>query len=206
MDLKEINSLLGEKNKTIEFNKKTKLVSPVDIGSVESERNNLFERGKSLLGFNQPAQSQSIPEQVMSLIPQTPEFLKKAIHSASSKYNIPSKILSAQGFAESGYRPEVMSGKQKSSAGAIGAFQFMPNTLQELKRLGYPDFDPTDPEQSAHAAAFYLRTIADRTTGGNINESLKAYNAGEGNYRKYKGDIPFNETKNYVKKITDLAK
>lgn len=210
MNREQINKLLGEKNKIIDFNKKTKLVSPVDVKSVEAERDSLFQRGKKLLGFsesqpiNQPI---SPPVPVITPIPSTPKNLVKTFETASKERNIPVNLLTAQAHQESmAFNPKVISGEIKSPAGATGISQFMPNAIEELKRVGYPEFDPNDPYQAIPAQAFYMRLIADRTTGGDLEEALKAYNAGEGNYKKYGKDMDFPETKKYVQRIKDLRK
>jgi soluble lytic murein transglycosylase-like protein len=80
-----------------------------------------------------------------------------------------------------------------SSSGAIGLMQFMPDTA---KGLG---IDPTDPNQSIDGAAQYLSSLYKQF--GDWKLAVAAYNAGEGNVRKYGGIPPFQETQNYVKKI-----
>ena len=60
-----------------------------------------------------------------------------------------------------------------------------------------------DPEQNIMGGT---RQLADklRTFGGNVDMALAAYNAGEGNVRKYHGVPPFPETLRYIAKIHDL--
>jgi len=58
----------------------------------------------------------------------------------------------------------------RSSAGAVGHMQIMPDTA---RRLG---IDPTDPVQSIYGAARLLRQNMDRY--GNVPDALRAYNAG----------------------------
>jgi hypothetical protein len=52
------------------------------------------------------------------------------IAQVAAQYSIPPAILYAVGEVESGYSDAVISGQQTSSAGAVGAFQFMPATAQ----------------------------------------------------------------------------
>jgi hypothetical protein len=81
----------------------------------------------------------------------------------------------------------------RSSAGAIGLAQLMPGTAAEL------GVDPLDPEQNLRGGARYLRMMQDEF--GDTQTALQAYNAGPGNVRKYGGNVPFEETQNYVAKI-----
>jgi soluble lytic murein transglycosylase-like protein len=50
------------------------------------------------------------------------------------------------------------------------------------------------------AGAKYLRYLTDRF-GGDQQKALAAYNAGEGNVRRFRGVPPFRETRNYVQRV-----
>ena len=82
-----------------------------------------------------------------------------------------------------------------SSRGAYGLSQLMPATAAEL------GVDPTDPVQNLRGGARYLRMMQDEF--GDTRTALQAYNAGPGNVRKYGGNVPFEETQNYVSRILD---
>lgn len=113
---------------------------------------------------------------------------------------------------ESTYRPNLT-----SSAGAHGVLQLMPSTA---KWLG--DADPRitketasrleEPPHSLRMGAVYFRRMLDRSDQ-NVAYALASYNAGPGNFDKWERKwrniptedfievIPFNETRNYVKRI-----
>ena len=75
---------------------------------------------------------------------------------------------------ESGYDPAVAFGLRRSSAGAEGIAQLMPQY--------YPGVDRTDPEQSLQAGARTMRHYL-LATDGDVRQSLAAYNAGLGRVR-----------------------
>ncbi len=60
--------------------------------------------------------------------------------------------------------------------------------------------DPTDPLQNLDGGARYLATQLN--SFGRIDFALAAYNAGPGNVQKYGGIPPFEETQNYVRRIS----
>lgn len=121
-------------------------------------------------------------------IPETPEYLKPWIRQASYDFGVPTKLLSALLYQESGFNP-----KAKSKAGAIGIAQLMPATARSY------GIDPTDPFESIRGAAMYLRDAYKEF--GSWEKALAAYNAGSGAVRKYKGIPPYKETQNYVRSI-----
>ena len=57
-----------------------------------------------------------------------------------------------------------------------------------------------DPAQNIQAGAKYLRYLTDRFAGDQ-QKAIAAYNAGEGNVRRFNGIPPFKETRNYVERV-----
>lgn len=108
------------------------------------------------------------------------------------KYGLPTGLLYSVAAAESGGDPFAVSGD-----GAKGLFQFMPGTAKDVGLKGRDVFDP---HKSAEAAAKYLRYLND-ATGGNLEETLAAYNWGLGNVQKKGIDNMPAETRNYVPKV-----
>lgn len=96
-----------------------------------------------------------------------------AIRDAEQTNGLPHNLLARLLWQESRYRADIISGKVKSSAGAIGIAQFMPATAKEW------GIDPRNPYQSIAAAGKYLARLYARF--GNWEEALAAYNWGQGN-------------------------
>jgi len=103
----------------------------------------------------------------------------------------------------------------RSSAGASGLMQLMPATARWVaKKLGMRDFTQaqvTDVEVNIALGTSYLRYVLDELEGSPVLAAA-AYNAGPGRARRWKADrplegaiyaesIPFNETRDYVKKV-----
>ena len=73
--------------------------------------------------------------------------------------------------------------------------QLMPGTARDL---GVDAFNPaTAVDGAARLMSKHLRSF-----GGRVDLALAAYNAGPGNVRKYGGVPPFEETQNYVQRVT----
>lgn len=113
------------------------------------------------------------------------------IVEAAKKFDVDAALVSAVIKAESDYNPRVVSHK-----GARGLMQLMPATAA---RFGVKD--SFDPSANIHGGTRYLRWLLDKFEG-NADLAVAAYNAGEGNIKKYNGIPPFRETINYVKKIS----
>jgi soluble lytic murein transglycosylase-like protein len=110
---------------------------------------------------------------------------------ASWEYDVDPALVSAVMKAESSFNPTVVSHK-----GAQGLMQLMPATA---RRFGVSD--AFDPVQNIRGGVRYLRVLLDMFEE-DAELALAAYNAGEGNVRKYGGVPPFRETRNYVRKIS----
>ena len=121
----------------------------------------------------------------------------QTIQKAAEQYDIPVGILAALLEQESAYRPDIISGKTKSSAGALGIAQFLPGTAAQM------GVDPLDPESAIPGAAKYLRHLMD-TYGFDLKTAIYAYNAGPGTVQKY-GVGATEENKNYYPGIISKA-
>lgn len=118
-----------------------------------------------------------------------------AIAAAEDAQGIPRNLLARLLYQESHYRPEIINGIKRSSAGAIGIAQFMPATAAEM------GIDPLDPFASIDAAARYLRRLYN-ATGSDWKLALASYNWGIGNVtRKGIAAAPA-ETRDYVAQIS----
>ena len=110
---------------------------------------------------------------------------------ASQTYGVPVSLLKAVAKAESDFNPNVV-----SSAGAVGIMQLMPATAKELGVQNIYDV-----KENIMGGAKELSGLLKRYHG-DLTLTLAGYNAGIGNVQKYGGVPPFQETQNYIKKIT----
>ncbi|MDQ6800457.1 MAG: lytic transglycosylase domain-containing protein [Acidobacteriota bacterium] len=126
----------------------------------------------------------------------TADFFKKQvpfgsiIYLAAKKNHVSPELVAAVARAESAFHPAA-----RSHRGAIGLMQLVPRTGRWMGAT-----DLTDPIQNIVAGAKYLRYLSDRF-GGNEDHVIAAYNAGEGNVRRFDGVPPFNETRDYVDRV-----
>ena len=116
--------------------------------------------------------------------------IEAGIDRAADRYDLPPALIRAVIEAESNYRPRVV-----SPAGAQGLMQLMPATARELGVI-----DPLDIQQNIDGGARYLRQMLDRYDG-DLKLALSAYNAGPGTVGRYKGDVPYAETRAYVARV-----
>ena len=107
------------------------------------------------------------------------ERFRSLIAQAAQRHHLDTALLAAVVHVESGGNPQAV-----SPAGAQGLTQLIPATAQ---RFGV--HDPFDPAQSLDGAAKYLRGLLGQF-GGDVSKALAAYNAGEGNVKKYGGLPP----------------
>jgi soluble lytic murein transglycosylase-like protein len=112
------------------------------------------------------------------------------IDRAAQLYNVPAELVRAVIWAESAGDASAI-----SRAGALGLMQLMPRTAGDM----YVQ-DPVDPAQNIMGGTRYLRWLANQF-GGDMLLTLAAYNAGPDAVRKYNGVPPFDETRQYCKKV-----
>jgi soluble lytic murein transglycosylase-like protein len=140
-------------------------------------------------GYSGPAsrRSVSIPKRLSERRTDAPP---DQIDRAAALYKIPAELVRAVILAESAGNAGAISHK-----GAIGLMQLMPHTAGEM----YVN-DPVDPAQNISGGTRYLRTLANQFNGDMLL-TIAAYNAGPEAVRKYGGVPPFEETRQYVKKV-----
>jgi hypothetical protein len=112
------------------------------------------------------------------------------IYQEAKKNNIRPELVAAVVQAESRFKPTARSG-----AGAIGLMQLVPRTGRWMGAR-----DLTNPTQNIAAGAKYLKYLHERFDG-NETKVIAAYNAGEGNVKRFGGVPPFRETRKYVTKV-----
>jgi soluble lytic murein transglycosylase-like protein len=85
--------------------------------------------------------------------------------------------------------------RARSGANAQGLMQLVPRTGRWMGAKNL-----MDPVQNVKAGTKYLKYLNERFDGDQ-EMVLAAYNAGEGNVRRFGGIPPFSETRNYVRKV-----
>jgi len=112
------------------------------------------------------------------------------IDRAAGIYKIPAELVRAVIWAESAGDAGAI-----SRVGAVGLMQLMPRTAGEM----YVE-DPVDPAQNILGGTRYLRWLANQFNGDMLL-TLAAYNAGPDAVKKYGGVPPFEETRQYVRRV-----
>jgi soluble lytic murein transglycosylase-like protein len=143
--------------------------------------------GRSLVG-SEPVVPGAAAERQLS-----PAEVDKAIDEAAQRHGVDPNLVRAVVKVESNYNPRAVSRK-----GAMGLMQLMPYTARSLN-VG----NAFDPHQNVDAGVRHLKKLLE-SYNGNIELSLAAYNAGSGAVNRNGGIPPYRETRDYVKKITDL--
>ncbi len=126
------------------------------------------------------------------------EAFKQALSESEARLGAPAGSFVRQAMAESSFDPKVISGEVKSSAGATGLMQFMPETAKEY------GLDATDPMASIAAHEEMTRRL-NAKYDGDWEKTFAAYNWGEGNLdQEGLGNAP-EETRGYLEKILSSA-
>jgi hypothetical protein len=116
-----------------------------------------------------------------------------AIQEAAARHDVDANLVRALIRVESNFNPRAVSRK-----GALGLMQLMPYTARSLQVR-----NAFDPHENVDAGVRHLKKLLDNYDG-NIELSLAAYNAGSSAVQHHGGVPPYAETRNYVKRITEL--
>ena len=110
-----------------------------------------------------------------------------------AQYGLDESLVLAVIRAESAFNPSAV-----SPAGACGLMQLMPGTAADM---GVDDV--FDTAQNVAGGTQYLALMLSMFDG-DVDMALAGYNAGPQNVKKYGGVPPFNETRQYVKRVRML--
>lgn len=114
------------------------------------------------------------------------------ISDTEQKYGLPSGLLGRIAYQESHFRPDIISGKTKSSAGAVGLMQLMPKDFPGAGQ---------DANEDIRTAGAYLAKLYKQF--GSWEKAVAAYNDGPGNISKVlagKKQLPL-ETQRYLQAV-----
>ena len=133
-----------------------------------------------------------------------PLAYEQIVRGHARHYRLDPALLAAVIYAESKFHANA-----RSSSGAIGLMQLLPDTAKGIAvHTGGTAFrvsDLTNPELNVRYGAWYLRHLIEKY--GDERTALAAYNAGQQNVDDWraKGEpIQFPETRHYVSRVEDL--
>jgi soluble lytic murein transglycosylase-like protein len=121
----------------------------------------------------------------------TPEELDQLVQKTAEKHRVDPRLVRAVIATESNWNATAVSRK-----GAQGLMQLIPETAQQLGVA-----DAFDPAQNVDGGVRYLSMMLERYNG-DVHMALAAYNAGPGAVDRSGGMPRFQETRNYVQKVT----
>lgn len=126
------------------------------------------------------------------------------VRGHARNYDLDPALLAAVIYQESKFRPD-----SRSSSGAIGLMQLLPDTAKGIAvHTGGSRFrvaDLYDPELNVRYGSWYLRHLLEKY--GDEETALAAYNAGQTNVDSWRVrglGIQFSETRHYVRRVEEL--
>jgi TPR repeat protein len=126
-------------------------------------------------------------------IPMAPKEIMQLVQRLAPQYEVDTNLALALISVESAFNTSAL-----SPAKAQGLMQLIPETAE---RFGVKR--PFNPDENLKGGLAYLRWLL-AYFQGDVSLVLAAYNAGEGAVEKHRGIPPYNETRDYVKKITGM--
>ena len=116
-----------------------------------------------------------------------------AIAAAAARHHVDANLVRSIIKVESNFNPHAVSRK-----GAMGLMQLMPSTARSLKV-----HNPFDPSQNIEGGVRHFKALLE-DFGGDVELSLAAYNAGRGAVQRTGGVPNYRETREYVRRITEI--
>jgi len=154
-------------------------------------------RGGGEIGLPPSAVRGFVPDEVIEEVADdrgaaSGDDLRALAVAAARRHGLDPELVLAVIGVESAFRPEAVSPK-----GAQGLMQLMPRTAESLG-VG----DALDPEQNLDGGTRHLGSLL-ALYGGDVERALAAYNAGQGAVARHGGIPPFQETREYVRKVLE---
>ena len=126
------------------------------------------------------------------------------VRGHAEQYDLDAALLAAVIYRESEFDADA-----RSSSGAIGLMQLLPDTAEGIAQLtggsGFVVDDLYDPEINVRYGSFYLRRLLRKYEDERL--ALAAYNAGQANVDEWiaegREEIPFPETREFVENVLD---
>ncbi len=134
----------------------------------------------------------------------------ESVRKYSEMYGVDHRLVLSIIYAESSFIPHA-----KSHKGAMGLMQILPTTFKDLRselNLGDDITLLKKPDVNIRVGVYYLSILKKQKMITDV-ELLSAYNAGKTKTIAWKkkasddlkiDDIPYNETRNYIKKVTRI--
>lgn len=140
-----------------------------------------------------------------------PKRYEHLVAKYAREYKIEENLIFAIIRTESNFHEDAV-----SVSGAIGLMQLMPSTARFISECMGEELDACSAEDNIRMGVWYLCYLGEKFAGR--DEQIAAYNAGEGNVRKWLQNsslssdgrtlqgIPYPETERYVRRVKKFYK